>query len=120
MNYSYVMGIDNIDLLKQNNFEIKEFGDNYGVIFSDEKIGIYEEFICNSLPNGFWNEYLGKEKVFIFKFEDGTLNRFVLNNANEKEILKLCCDFAECEFTSIMDMLKDNKFYNNTYFNEAK
>lgn len=118
MNYSYVMGIENIEFLKLNNIEIKSFGKNYGVTFSDELIELYEEFICGALQNGFWNEYLGKEIVFIFKFKDGTVKKFILNDENENEILKLCCDFAQCEFSSIMNMLKENEFYNNTYFNK--
>ena len=65
MNYSYVMGIDNINKLKEENFEIQQFGNSFGVVFSDEKIKLFEEYICKSLKNGFWNEYLGKEKVFI-------------------------------------------------------
>lgn len=118
MNYSYVMGIDNIETLKQNNIEIEQFGNHYGITFSDEKIEAYEKFIYQSLQNGFWNEYLGKEIVFIFKFKDGTIKKFVLDNDNEKEILNLCCNFAECNFSSIMEMLRDNEFYSTNYFNK--
>lgn len=118
MNYSYIMGVNNIDKLKQNNFEIKSFGKNYGVIFSDTKTEEFEEYIRETLKNGFWNEYLGKEKVFIFKFNDGNIKRYVLNNENEQKILKLCCKFANYEFTSIDDMLKDNKFYKENYYNK--
>ena len=50
------MGIDKIDLLKQNNFKIKYFGNNYGVIFDDNKIELFEKYICETLENGFWNE----------------------------------------------------------------
>lgn len=116
MNYSYVMGIDNIEKLKQNNFEIKSFGNNYGVIFDDNKIELFEKYICETLENGFWNEYLGKDKVFIFKFKNGEIKKFILNNDNEKEILKLCQEFAECEFESIDKMLRDNNFYAETYY----
>ena len=42
MNYSYVMGINNIDELKENNFQIKSFGNDYGVIFDDNKIELFE------------------------------------------------------------------------------
>ena len=68
MNYSYLMGINNIEKLKQNNFKIKSFGNNYGVTFDENKIELFEKYICETLENGFWNEYLGKDKVFIFKF----------------------------------------------------
>ncbi len=40
----------------------------------------------------------------------------MLNKDNEKEILKLCCEFAECEFESIDKMLRDNSFYAETYY----
>ena len=118
MNYSYLMGINNIDILKQNNFKIKYFGSNYGVIFDDNKIELFEKYISETLENGFWNEYLGKDKVFIFKFKNSEIKKYVLNKKNEKEILKLCCEFADCKFESIDKMLKDNRFYAETYYTE--
>ena len=116
INYSYVMGIDNIDKLQENNFEINSYGNNYGISFSSDKIEMFENFIFETLQNGFWNEYLGKEKVFIFKFNDGKIKRYVLNKENEKEILNLCQEFADCKFESIDKMLRDNDFYAETYF----
>ena len=116
INYSYVMGIDNINKLQENNFEIKSYGNNYGISFSSDKIEMFENFIFETLQNGFWNEYLGKEKVFIFKFNDGKIKRYVLNKENEKEILNLCQEFADCKFESIDKMLRDNDFYAETYF----
>lgn len=119
MNYSYLMGINNIEKLKQNNFEIKSFGNNYGVIFDEDKIEVFEQYICETLENGFWNEYLGKDKVFIFKFNNGEIKRYILNKNNEKEILKLCCEFADYEFESIEKMLRNNSFYAETYYAES-
>ena len=116
INYSYVMGIDNINKLQENNFEIKSYGNNYGISFASDKIEMFENFIFETLQNGFWNEYLGKEKVFIFKFNDGKIKRYVLNKENEKEILNLCQEFADCRFESIDKMLRDNDFYAETYF----
>ena len=119
MNYSYVMGIPDINELRENGFNIKTYGENYGISFPDDKIKIFEEFICKNLQNGFWNEYLGKEKVFIFKSENSEIKRYVLNNDNEEEILNLCSKFADYKFESITKMLKDNKFYLETYFKNA-
>lgn len=116
MNYSYVMGIDNIGKLKENDFEIKSYENHYEIIFTDDKIEMYEKFICENLQNGFWNEYLGKEKVFIFKFETGEIKKYILNKDNEEEILNLCRNFADCNFESIDKMLSDNKFYADTYY----
>ncbi len=118
MNYSYLMGINNIEKLKQNNFEIKSFGNNYGVTFDENKIELFEKYICETLENGFWNEYLGKDKVFIFKFNNGEIKKYILNENNEKEILKLCCKFADYEFESIEKMLRSNSFYAETYYVE--
>lgn len=117
MNYSYVMGINNIDKLKENNFEIKTFGNNYGITFYDTEIELFEEYICETLENGFWNEYLGKDKVFIFKFKNGEIKKYILNKDNENEILKLCCEFANYKFESIDKMLRENDFYAQTYYN---
>ena len=119
MNYSYVMGIDNVDKLVEENFEIKPFKKSFGVIFSDEKIKLFEEYIGKSLKNGFWNEYLGKEKVFIFKLKNGEIKRYVLNDDNEQEILNLCCEFASFEFESIDKMLRENEFYAENYYSKG-
>lgn len=119
MNYSYLMGIKNIEKLKQNNFEVKSFGNNYGVTFDENKIELFEKYICETLENGFWNEYLGKDKVFIFKFNNGEIKKYILNKNNEKEILKLCCEFADYEFESIEKMLRSNSFYVETYYAES-
>ncbi len=116
MNYSYVMGIKNIDELKQNNFKIKSFGNDYGVVFDDNKIELFEKYICETLENGFWNEYIGKDKVFIFKLNNGEIKKYILSKDNEKEILNLCEEFADCEFESIDKMLRDNSFYADTYY----
>lgn len=116
MNYSYVMGIPDINELRENGFNIKTYGENYGISFPDDKIKIFEEFICKNLQKGFWNEYLGKEKVFIFKSENSEIKRYVLNNDNEEEILNLCSKFADYKFESITKMLNDNEFYLDAYF----
>ena len=119
MNYSYVTGVDSIDYLNDNNFKIKYLDGDYGISFTDDQINIFEEYIYNELKNGFWNEYLGREKVFIFKFNNGEIKKYTLNNENEKEILKLCCEFAEYEFESIDSMLRDNSFYQETYYKNS-
>ena len=51
MNYSYVMGIDNIEKLKENDFQIKSYENHYEIIFTDDKIGMYEKFIYENLQN---------------------------------------------------------------------
>ncbi len=57
------------------------------------KIKDYEKLIENKMTLGFWNEYIAKEIIFIFKFKDGKVKRFVLSRENEKEIDKLGEEF---------------------------
>ena len=118
MNYSYVMGVNNIKQLEQEGFSIEKIGNSYGITFNDDKRTNFEEYIIDNLNPGFWNEYLGKEKVFIFKFKNGEVKKYILNNENEKEILELCNKFANFEFESINKMLKDNSFYSKKYFKD--
>lgn len=118
MNYSYVMAVNNINELIENGFNVKISDEDYLVSFTDDKRDFYEEFITRNLTNGFWNEYLGKDKVFIFKFKDGKTQKYTLNSSNEKEILTLCRQFANCQFESIDKMLRDNEFYKTNYFKE--
>ena len=116
MNYSYVMAVNNANELIENGFNVQLYDGDYLVSFTDDKITFFEEFILKNLQNGFWNEYLGKETVFIFKFEDGRVEKYILNNSNEEEILKLCRKFANNNFESIDKMLRGNEFYNTNYY----
>lgn len=119
MNYSYVMGIDNIDQLNNSGCIINKYGKNYGVIFSNDKKNLFEKFIIENLNNGFWNEYLGDNKVFIFKFKNGDVKKYILSDENQNEILELCRMFANYNFISIEDMLRNNKFYKETFYKES-
>lgn len=118
MNYSYVMAVSNIEELQDKGFLIQKIDDDYGISFSDDKISVFEDFICRNLSNGFWNEHIGNEKVFIFKFNDGSIRRYTLNLENESEILDLCRKFANCNFESIEKMLKGNEYYYENYYKE--
>lgn len=118
MNYSYLMGIKDITELKNKGFFIEEIDNDYGIIFKKNKEKEYEDFIIKNLEAGYWNEYLGDNIVFIFKFEDGTTKKYIYEDLNEEEILNLCRDFAEFEFSSLLEMLKENSFYAENYFND--
>ena len=120
MNYSYVMGIKDVEKLRNCGFNIERINENYGIIFTKEQEKQYEEFIIQNLEPGYWNEYLGERFVFIFKYPDNSIRKYIYNENNEQEILNLCSEFAEYKFTSIMQMLKDNDFYLENYFNENK
>lgn len=117
MNYSYLMGVKDITELLDHDFIVEEIDGDYGIKFTKDKENVYEEFVIKNLENGYWNEYLGDKFVFIFKFPDGKIKRYVYSNDNEEEILKLCSEFAECEFSSFIQMLKGNSFYAENFFN---
>ena len=86
MNYSYIMGVDNVDSLDRTKFDIEEIDGDYGVSFEDDYIEEYEEFIKENLRPTYWNEYLGEEIVFIFKMDNGTIKRIVRDELNDEEI----------------------------------
>lgn len=117
MNYSYLMGVKDIKKLKNNGFIIEEINKDYGIKFTKEKEAFYEKFIIENLESGYWNEYLGDEFIFIFKFKNGNTKKYIYNKQNEEEILNLCCEFAKYKFTSLIDMLKETEFYAKNYFN---
>lgn len=54
-----------------------------------EKIEEYEKLIVEKMTPGFWNEYISREIVFIFKDKAGKIKRFVLDKENEEEIDRL-------------------------------
>lgn len=83
-----------------------------------EKVHKYKRNNIFPIQINLMNEYIGKDKVFIFKFKNGEIKKYVLNKDNEKEILQLCCEFADCKFESIDKMLRDNRFYAETYYTE--
>lgn len=116
MNYSYLMGIEDVAELEAQGFSIVSIDGDYGITFSKDKIDIYEEFVQKELTPGYWNEYLGDVWVFIFKFENGDIKKVQYDTTTEKEILALCCQFADCTFPSVLDMLQENEFYVTNYF----
>jgi hypothetical protein len=112
MYYSYVMGIgDEIYSLEEKGFAIERFGDDYGVSFSKEMAGVWEDFITRFLEIEYWNEYLTeKGVVFLFHLQEG-IRRYEVENFLNDEVLALCEKLCECEFSSIKEMLKENEFY---------
>ena len=109
---SYIMGIEDTKELESIGVKLnKRDSGNYEAFIPNDKLAAYEEIISRNLKPGFWNEYIGKEIVFIFKLEDGTVRSFAWNIDNEKEILELCCKMANAEFISVKDMLANNDFY---------
>lgn len=118
MNYSYLMGVEDVSELIKSGFIVEEIDGDYGITFTKNQEEQYEEFVKKNLECGYWNEYLGDRFVFIFKDLDGSCKRYVYDEDNEQEIFTLCCKFAECEFPSFMQMLSDNSFYYEKYFSK--
>lgn len=83
----------------------------YLVKIPNEKLSEYENVISEYLKPGFWNEYIGREVVFIFKTMKGKIIRYVWNDSNEKDILKLCNEYAGFNKISIQEMLLSEPFY---------
>ncbi len=81
------------------------------------KLKGYEKLIEDKMDNGFWNEYLGEEIVFIFKFNDGKTKRLVLNEGTHEEIDKLASEFMKEENwnkSCVWKWLAENSFYTDS------
>ena len=87
---------------------------NRKVLIPNEKISDYLGLIKDNLDEGFWNEVVGNDVRFIFKFKGGKIKDFVLSNDNKLEIAKLCSDFNNEPLEKTEDLfgyLLDNNFY---------
>ena len=128
--------LDKYGLLSNRNVEEQKAGAR--VEFDEEKKNIsdfalwikapenhimkWDSFFGKSYPgwhlecSAMGHKYLGENFVFIFKFLDNSVKKYIYNEDNKKEILSLCCEFAEYNFSSVIKMLKDNSFYLKNYF----
>ncbi len=113
--FSYAMGInERIINLDKNKFKINDDESDYEIIFNKEDTFLYEKFIVENLEVGYWNEYIIDDKiVFMFKEIDGLLNKYVLSEENNEQILNKCSKFAEANFASIRQMFLDTPFYSD-------
>lgn len=95
---SYLMGAENISdedltVLGIDIVETKSDGDRC-IVIPSQKLKEYEKLIVSKLTDGFWNEYIGDEAVFLFKFKDGKIKRLVLSQETVEEIDKLADEFV--------------------------
>jgi len=117
---SYLMGASKINDRELKNLgikivETKSDGDRL-LIIPNDKIENYLKFIELKLDKGFWNEVVGNEIIFVFKFDDGKVKRFVLNDNNSEEIARLCSKFNGESYEKTSDLLGyllDNEFYSD-------
>lgn len=128
---SYLMGAIKISDQDLENIGIKILGKSESGSRKLEipriSIDKYEELVKEKLDNGFWNEYVGNEIVFIFKDKKGEIKRMVLDPDTEREINKLADEFNGAGWTkkgSVWAWLAENDWYKDyimtTNVNEGK
>jgi len=82
-----------------------------------ESIARYEALIREKLSPGFWNEYIGADKIhFIFKLADGSIQEFDLSPENEREVDMLCAKLnnEQPETTAnVFKYISENDFYHD-------
>lgn len=118
---SYLMGADNIsdDEIKSLSISIEEKSNDgdRSLKIPEEKLSQYIKLIETKLSEGFWNEIIGtKEIVFIFKFNDDSIKKYILSPENEQEIDKLCAEFNNepaDKTANVYKYISDNKFYHD-------
>ena len=121
---SYLMGASKIndeDLTKLNIeiIEKTEDGDRK-IIIPKDKLNDYEKLIINKLDNGFWNEYLSDEIIFLFKHKNGKVERIILDKKSEEKIDKLASEFVGEKRTKscVWKWLAENNFYTDLIIHE--
>lgn len=118
---SYLMGGDDItdEKIKSLNISIEEKNNDgdRSLKIPEEKLSQYIELIKSKLSKGFWNEIIGKsEIIFIFKFSDDSIKKYMLSTENEQEIDKLCAKFNNepvDKTANVYKYISENKFYHD-------
>lgn len=118
---SYLMGgndisdeeIKSLDI----SIEVKNDDGNRSLRIPAEKLSQYIELIEKKLSRGFWNEIVGTgEIIFVFKFTDGSIKKYILSPENEQEIDKLCAKFNNepaDKTANVYKYISENKFYHD-------
>ena len=118
---SYLMGAEDITDDEITSLSISIEGKNQNsdrsLKIPEEKLLQYIELVKAKLSKGFWNEIIGaSEIIFVFKFDDGSIKKYVLSPENEQEIDKLCAKFNSepaDKTANVYKYISDNKFYHN-------
>lgn len=75
----------------------------------------YIGLVKAKLTQGFWNEIIGVDKIiFVFKFKNGEVKEYVLDNPGESLISKLCSEFNGDPLSKTANVYKyisENDFY---------
>lgn len=126
---SYLMGAEDIQDQELENLKIeiveKTATESRKLKIPQRALTQYAELIKAKLTPGFWNEIVGEEEiVFVFKFKDGTINKFAsgevkeykLSPETESEIDKLCAEFNNeppDKTANVYKYLSENEFYHD-------
>src|SRR3989344_8050019 len=118
---SYLMGAENIsdDEITSLSISIEEKDQNgdRSLKIPEEKLSQYIELVKAKLSKGFWNEIIGaSEIIFVFKFNDGSIKKYMLSPENEQEIDKLCAKFNDepaDKTANVYKYISENKFYHD-------
>jgi len=116
---SYLMGADSIsnEDLTQLGIKIVEVTSKgyRKIIIAEESLASYEKLIEDKLTPGFWNEYVGKQIVFLFKLKDKSFKRIILSPETEEQIERLGSELNEEEYTRNMvwKWLAENDWYHD-------
>ena len=115
---SYLMGVEDISSeLQEFKIDFTKDGDVFLVQLNQNQFEAYEALVDKSLKPTYWNEYIYNGEVhFTFKDKDGKLQKFTWHRGDdEKEIIKLCQEYADTSFGNIEKMITDNEFYQDVF-----
>jgi len=120
---SFLMGAKEISDKELEGLGIKIIGktkdEDRKIEIPEKNLKEYEKLIEDKLSTGFWNEYIGKEIVFMFKHENGKVERIILNKETENKIDTLAGEFSEAsDEPSVWKWLADNSFYTDLIVHE--
>jgi len=117
---SYLMGAKDIsdEEIKSLDISIEDRNDeDRSLKIPEEKLLQYIELVKAKLSKGFWNEIIGASEItFIFKFDDGSIKKYILSPENEQEIDKLCAKFNNepaDKTANVYKYISDNNFYHD-------
>lgn len=116
---SYLMGAEKItdkDLteLGITIHEVTEKGYRK-IMIPEESLSQYEKLIEEKLTPGYWNEYIGKDIVFLFKHKTKPFERILLSPETEEKIERTGAAMNDEEYTGNMvwKWLSENDWYHD-------
>lgn len=102
------------DAVKAVGGRVEDKDDHYMYVqFPVEKSLKYEGLVTDELEAGSWSAYIGDEIIFIFKHEDGYIERLALSEETNDQIYTLICHFTGKPDDSgdVIDILKEDEWF---------